>query len=202
MLVKSLTLRFHKLLRTFFGISTRGASILLEVHFHPLTSHRFNLIMYVAHVPCTHYGAHGSGRPNSSQTCNTTSQDESVRWWELTCSCHLTRVEASERMSSLEHSTVAGALCLGAENIELLRNGNARHRGDIQQCDVGHASLLNDLLACILEPTNPRNHHLSSQGVEVIHRSVNAKEDAALLQQVIMREDLAANVRVCHVAER
>mmetsp|Transcript_97014 Transcript_97014/g.178281 ORF Transcript_97014/g.178281 Transcript_97014/m.178281 type:complete len:287 (-) Transcript_97014:392-1252(-) len=76
--VKSLTLCLHELLGAFFSIAARSASILLEVHLHPLATHGLNLVVHITYIPRAHYGAHGTGSSDGSQTCDPTAQDEGV----------------------------------------------------------------------------------------------------------------------------
>mmetsp|Transcript_37985 Transcript_37985/g.53015 ORF Transcript_37985/g.53015 Transcript_37985/m.53015 type:complete len:474 (+) Transcript_37985:1874-3295(+) len=190
--LESLLLHLLEGIRRFLGVAALALAALLEVHTDPLGAHRVDLVRDVTDIPGPHHGAHGFGSSDGGQTGDTAAQDEGLRRWVLACGSHLCSVETAEGIGGLDHGAVPCHLSLGAEDIQLLRNGDARDGGHVDEGDACGLGFLADVLALVQQPSHPGDDHLALALCEVCRGRLDRKQHSALLDHTGSARDFAA----------
>mmetsp|Transcript_9685 Transcript_9685/g.13590 ORF Transcript_9685/g.13590 Transcript_9685/m.13590 type:complete len:382 (+) Transcript_9685:1787-2932(+) len=169
-LLEGLLLHLLESVRGLLGVATLALTALLEVHLHPLCAHGVHLVRDVAHVPCSHHRSQSLGGADGRKPGHAAAEDESLGRRVFARRCHLGSVEALVRVCRFKHGPVPSHFGLGAKNVQLLGDGDARDRSDIHHCDAVLICFLDDLLALVLQTANPGDQHLAIHDRKVLHR--------------------------------
>mmetsp|Transcript_64110 Transcript_64110/g.193530 ORF Transcript_64110/g.193530 Transcript_64110/m.193530 type:complete len:503 (-) Transcript_64110:238-1746(-) len=201
-LVEGVLLRLLEGRAALFGVPALAGAALLEVHRDPGSPHGLHLVADVAHVPGAHHGAHGLGGADGRQARHAHAQDHGVGRRVLAGRRHLRREETAVDVGSLQDSPVPRAFGLRREHVQLLGDGDARHRGEVHQLHARLGGLRQQLLGVRQAAAHPRHGRLALQRAELGDgRRVDREDQLVVLDQITAACHGAANILVELVGE-